>query len=251
MTDVFGVETIALDLPLLVAAFSRRLHDGGMPITPGRSADFARALTLVRPITRRRLYWTARASFVSDPAQVTAFDAVFFSVFGNRAEGEEFDPEHEWTVASPRDDRPKSDHKVSPRDSGEQGPNTSVSSAPPSERGQDEDSAEVEVPLAMASDEELLRHKSFDMLEPHELAQLYRLMSRLQLATPLRRTRRYEKGHHGEHIDMRRTLRGASAPVAIHSSSRADDVASLAGGSCCCAISPARWSRTRARTYSS
>ena len=46
----------------------------------------------------------------------------------------------------------------------------------------------------MASDEELLGSKSFDALEPHELAQLYRLMSRLELATPLRRTRRYETG---------------------------------------------------------
>ena len=32
-------------------------------------------------------------------------------------------------------------------------------------------------------------------------------MSRLQLATPLRRTRRYERGRRGERIDMRRTLR--------------------------------------------
>ncbi len=61
----------------------------------------------------------------------------------------------------------------------------------------------------MASDEELLGHKSFDALEPHELAQLYRLMSRLELATPRRRTRRYEKGRHGEHIDLRRTLRAS------------------------------------------
>src|SRR4029077_11889564 len=33
------------------------------------------------------------------------------------------------------------------------------------------------------------------------------LMSRLELSTPLRRTRRYEKGRHGERVDMRRTLR--------------------------------------------
>jgi len=32
-------------------------------------------------------------------------------------------------------------------------------------------------------------------------------MSRLQLATPLRSTRRYERGRHGQHIDMRGTLR--------------------------------------------
>jgi uncharacterized protein with von Willebrand factor type A (vWA) domain len=82
----FGVETIELDLPPLVSALSRRLRDAGVAITPGRSVGFAEALTLVRPISRRRLYWTARAVFVSDPAQVDAFDAVFFSVFGKRAE---------------------------------------------------------------------------------------------------------------------------------------------------------------------
>jgi uncharacterized protein with von Willebrand factor type A (vWA) domain len=34
-------------------------------------------------------------------------------------------------------------------------------------------------------------------------------MSRLELETPLRRTRRYEKGRRGEHVDMRRTLRAS------------------------------------------
>ena len=204
---VFGVETIVLDLPPLVGAFSRRLHDGGVPITPGRAVDFARALTLVRPITRRRLYWTARGVFVSDPAQVKAFDAVFFSVFGSRADRGDFDPEDARTVASPPDDRSKSDHKASSGGEDGQDPRPRVSASPPGEG--DEGAAEVEVPLAMASDEELLGRKSFDALEPHELAQLYRLMSRLELATPLRRTRRYEKGRHGENVDMRRTLRAS------------------------------------------
>lgn len=206
---VFGVETIHLDLPPLVGALSRRLHDGGVSVTPGRSVDFARALTLVRPLTRRRLYWTARAVFVSDPAQVDAFDRVFFAVFDGRAEGEGFDPEDARTVASPPDDRPTSEHKASPRDSGEQDPGARVASSPAGGRDDGDDPTEVEVPLAMASDEELLGRKSFDALEPHELAQLYRLMSRLELATPLRRTRRYEKGRHGERIDLRRTLRAS------------------------------------------
>ena len=208
MTD-FGVETIELDLPPLVGAISRRLHDAGLPITPSRSAEFARSLTLVRPITRRRLYWTARAVFVSDPAQVKAFDAVFFSIFGSRVEGDDFDLEDAQTVASPPDDRPRSEHKASPRDLDGQDLRTSVSSSPLHHREANEDLAEVEVPLAMASDEELLGRKSFDALDPHELAQLYRLMSRLELATPLRRTRRYEKGRHGERIDLRRTLRAS------------------------------------------
>jgi uncharacterized protein with von Willebrand factor type A (vWA) domain len=70
------------------------------------------------------------------------------------------------------------------------------------------DQPEVPVPVA-ASDEERLREKRFDALEPHELAQLYRLMTRLRVGTPERRTRRARRDRHGERIDMRRTLRGS------------------------------------------
>ena len=87
----FGVETIHLDLPPLVTALGSRLHEAGLPVTPARSADFARALSLVRPESRRRLYWTARAVFVSDPVQVKAFDAVFSDVFGDRERRETFE----------------------------------------------------------------------------------------------------------------------------------------------------------------
>ena len=80
-SPAFGVETIQLELPPLVGALSRRLHDAGVPVTPARTAEFAAALTLVRPVRRRRLYWTARALFVSDRSQINAFDAVFRSVF--------------------------------------------------------------------------------------------------------------------------------------------------------------------------
>ena len=201
----FGVETIELDLPPLVGALSRRLHDAGVPITPGRSVDFARALTLVEPISRRRLYWTARAVFVSDPSQVKAFDQVFFSVFGVRADAEHDALEERRTVGTPPDDRRTSDRRASDR----QDSRPSLPSSLPSERDTEEDSAELEVPLAIASDEELLGQKSFDALEPHEIAQLYRLMSRLRLVAPRRRTRRYEKGRRGEHIDLRRTLRAS------------------------------------------
>src|SRR5579862_299277 len=201
---VFGVETIELDLPPLVGAFSRRLHEAGVPVTPGRSIEFTRALTLVRPISRRRLYWTARSVFVSDPAEVSAFDTVFFAVFGNRAaERDDFTSDEVRTA-----DAPARDGAPAPKPG--EGELTSAGTwAAPGETGDDDESAELEVPLALASSEELLRRKSFDALEPNELAQLYRLMSRLELATPLRRTRRYDKGRHGERIDMRRTLRGS------------------------------------------
>jgi uncharacterized protein with von Willebrand factor type A (vWA) domain len=185
----FGVETVVLDLPPLASALSGRLRDAGVPATPSRAADFARALELVRPLSRRRLYWTARAAFVTDTAQVKAFDRVFFSIFGDLRDTDE-------TVEGD-----------SASGSGDEVENAPGSTTAASSEGQSE--AELEVPLAVASDEERLASKSFDALEPHELAQLYRLMSRLQLATPPRRTRRYEKARHGRRIHMRRTLRSS------------------------------------------
>jgi uncharacterized protein with von Willebrand factor type A (vWA) domain len=176
-------ESIILDLPPLAAALSRRLHERGVPVTPGRAAAFANALALTAPITRGRLYWTARAVFVSDPAQAAAFDAVFFSVFGSGTQDEDLDRDDAHIVVSP--------------------PMPEQTALPDDER----EPVDVVVALALASDDEQLRRKSFDALEPHELAQLYRLMSRLEPATPLRSTRRYVKGRNGARIDLRRTLR--------------------------------------------
>ncbi|HEY2601441.1 MAG TPA: VWA domain-containing protein [Thermoleophilaceae bacterium] len=204
-TPRFGVETIELDLPPLVGSFSRRLHDAGLPITPARSADFARALTIVEPITRRRLYWTARGVFVSDHSQVNAFDAVFFAVFGRRRDDEPFKPEIDATKSepAPRHPPPATQQDPQPAELGG-GPRRHIGSGEA-----DAGAPELEVPQLLASDEELLGSKSFDALEPHELAQLYRLMSNIELATPLRRTRRHVNSRHGSRIDLRRTLRGS------------------------------------------
>ncbi len=180
----FGVETIGIDLPPLAAGLARRLHEAGLPMTPDRAAAFARALDVVRPVSRRRLYWTARAVFVSDPAQVRAFERVFAEVFGARAD----------ELEQPED--------VS-------GAEAEGSVDVPSADGGSQEGAELEVPVALASDEERLASKRFDELDPAEVAQLYRLMARLELATPLRRTRRHERGAHGRDVDLRRSLRAS------------------------------------------
>ncbi|MHB1837652.1 MAG: hypothetical protein ACYCXW_22130, partial [Solirubrobacteraceae bacterium] len=82
MTQPFTVRTEQIDLPALVGAFTRRLHDAGLAVGPERAARLARALEVSAPIARRRLYWVMRAVLVADPAQVRAFDAVFTQVFG-------------------------------------------------------------------------------------------------------------------------------------------------------------------------
>ena len=203
----FGVETIELDLPAMTAAFARRLHDAGLPVTPDRPAAFAEALALVRPVRLRRLYWTARSVFVTDQAQVRTFNRVFGEVFRSVEPPDEPLPGD--SEPAPPDERTAAGESREAR--GGEG------AAPSGGEGDEDGSAETPM-LAFASDEERLSSKRFDALEPGELAQLYRLMTHLELSTPLRRTRRHERGH-GHQADLRRTLRAArrtaGEPLAI------------------------------------
>jgi uncharacterized protein len=202
MTDpAFSVRTIHLDLPALAGAFSRRLREAGVPITAERGARFAQALALVKPISRRRLYWTARAVLVSDSAQVKAFDAVFASVFGTREPAAEFEPDDVETA-------PAAEPSAASQSRGEAGAGAGTLSSAPSGSSEEDVLRDVAVPMA-ASDEEVLRSKRFDALAPGELAQLYGLMARLEVATPRRRTRRSQRDRRGKRMDMRRTLRGS------------------------------------------
>ena len=198
----FTVRTIHLDLPALAGSFSRRLREAGVPVTAERGARLAQALALVKPISRRRLYWTVRAVLVSDPSQVKAFDSVFSSVFGTRDRDSEFEPDDVETApaAEPGASSPHSRAQTSAG-------GAALSSAPSGSSAEDV-LRDVAVPMA-ASDEEVLRSKRFDALAPGELAQLYGLMARLEVATPRRRTRRSKRARRGERMDMRRTLRGS------------------------------------------
>jgi uncharacterized protein len=200
----FSVRTLHLDLPAFAGAFSRRLHEAGVPTTAERAARFAQALELVRPVSKRRLYWTARSVLLTDQAQLRAFDSVFAAVFGGREPATEFEREEETTAAR------ASEQASSARGRDETGVvgGGDLSSGPPGERGGEEELRDVAVPV-VASDEEVLRSKHFDALAPGELAQLYRLMEHLEVATPRRRTRRGERHRRGDRIDMRRTLRGS------------------------------------------
>jgi uncharacterized protein with von Willebrand factor type A (vWA) domain len=200
-----------LDVPAFAAALGRRLRRAGLPVTPERSARFARALWLAPPASRSRLYWTARAVFVSSREEVEAFDRVFTALFDGRIDpaGARGDPN---APAPPG------------ADAGERAPSPRTRTAAPApgalpgwatasaERTNDADTdgePEREVPVAAASDRERLAERSFASLEPYELAQLRRLMAQLELATPRRRSRRARRSSHGEHIDVRRTIRAS------------------------------------------
>ncbi len=59
----------------------------------------------------------------------------------------------------------------------------------------------------MASDVEALKHKSFTACTPEELAALRRIMARIKLTPPRRRTRRSTRARTGPRPDPRRTVR--------------------------------------------
>jgi uncharacterized protein with von Willebrand factor type A (vWA) domain len=206
---VFRVEDLHLDLPAVVGAFSQRLHDAGMPVTPSQTQQYARSLVLTKPVSRRRLYWTTRAVFVTGFIQLPTFDRVFREVFGSSAKNDLEDPEVELEPAPPKDESDNDEAEEDPEDLPDSGQGGADMTPGDGSGDDDEEADEQEIPILSASEEEELSEKHFSALASHELAALYRLMVRLDLATPVRRTRRRKRGRHGEHVDMRRTLRNS------------------------------------------
>jgi uncharacterized protein with von Willebrand factor type A (vWA) domain len=208
----FKVVDFDVDLPGLASAFSQRLHAAGVPVTPSQTEQYTRALKLTKPVSRRRLYCTTRAIFVTGFQQVSAFNRVFAEVFGTRRSKstDDYDvdladtPEAEQVDSETPDDM--DDQKVMEREGGQDAMNMNAGEGD-SDEDEDESDKETLVPMQEASEEEALSQKNFSALNAEELALLYRLMVRLQLATPERVTRRKRKGRRGEHMDMRRTLR--------------------------------------------
>ena len=197
------VETIALDLPALVARFGRRLHEAGVPVTPDRLARFAQALVLVRPVSRRRLYCTARAVLVSDPAQFAAFDAVFDAVFGSIVALPEPPPEDARRFPVPPDDRPAADR----RDGAEgAAPPAGAGGVGAAERRRSRATSRCRWRRATRSG---CAASASTRSSPASWPRSTRLMTRLRIAAPARRTRRAVRDRRGEHIDLRRTLRAS------------------------------------------
>jgi hypothetical protein len=214
----FGVETVQLDLSAFVGAFTRRLHEAGLPVTADRSAQLARALALTEPVARRRLYFAARAVIVTDPSQRPAFDRVFAEVFGAGRAADELPLDQRRAVG--RDELASPDRPSRPaarRDASERAP-WALGDASAGDPGRGEGRAALPVPT-IATDEEVLRAKRFDELTAAELARLYELMARLTVATPRRLPRRRRRARHGARVDlratMRRSLRTGGDPIGL------------------------------------
>ena len=158
----------------------------GSPSRPsGRLASRARCACTRRP-SREPLYWTARVTLVSGRAQLPVFDAVFAALFDGTARPVRLprDPGAPPPIGSePRTRTPAPGAR--PSDGEADGGTPSPSDGPPSGDG-----PEREVPVGLAATTERLGHTSFADLAPDEIAEARRLVRRLVLSTPVRRTRR-------------------------------------------------------------
>jgi uncharacterized protein with von Willebrand factor type A (vWA) domain len=188
----------------MAAAFGRALRAAGVPVGPDRSARFARAVDVVVPRTRDRLYWVARATLVSRREHVAAFDAVFAATFDGIADVA--DARGDTTAPREGPARPAPPAAARPP-GGATAPGRPALSATAAGAPRQDPAGGDPAILAAGSAEERLRTERFERLAPEELEQARAIIAGLRLTPPVRRTRRARRGRHGEHVDVRTTLR--------------------------------------------
>src|SRR5882724_5166295 len=168
----------------LLVRFAAELRAAGLAVGSGDVLVYCSALARLDPSDLIDLYWAGRATLVSRPDDIPRYDEVFRRFFLGTE-----DPDEELTLmlrASAQAQGALAIPAVEPGDSGEQ---------------------DEAVLGWMASDVESLKHKSFPACTPEELAALRRIMARIRLTPPRRRTRRTAARSSGSRPDPRRTVR--------------------------------------------
>ncbi|MEM9607089.1 MAG: VWA domain-containing protein [Actinomycetota bacterium] len=195
------------DLAAVAAAFGQLLHAAGVPVTPERSARFARSVVLAEAETSSCLYWVGRATLLSGPEHVDVYDRVFRQVFSGLVDPADHrgDP----NAPPPAHVRPGDEQGTS---SGRTHDGDGVGGGAPSAAfgdggGTEDDGDEELVPLGTASGTERLADTDFAELTEAELLALRVLMVRLEVALPPRVGRRTRRHPHGGAMDVRATLR--------------------------------------------
>lgn len=159
-----------------VVAFGRALREAELPVGTDRILAFREAADLVPD---GELYWAGRATLVGRRDELLVYDRVYRDFFGGRPEAH-----------APK--RPGGRLHI-------------AGAALPGGRSVD---GNGEPEAGLASDAEFLRRKSFSRCSAAELAELAKLMARLRLDAPERRTQRRGPTRSGA-LDVRRTLRRA------------------------------------------
>jgi uncharacterized protein len=170
----------------LLVAFSRELRAAGLPVGSGDILDYCSAMGPLDASDLVDLYWAGRATLVTKRDSIPVYDEVFRRFFLGGG-----DPVRE--VLTLRAQVANETEAV-----------LEVPATDPGQEGQQQEQATLGL---MASDAEALRHKSFSACTPEELAAVRRIVARIRLTPPKRRTRRSRKASSGPSPDLRRTVR--------------------------------------------
>ena len=178
--------------------FGRDLRRRGLPVGTGRIVTFCRAAAALLPLRREDLYWAARASLVSRPEDLDAFDLAFDEYF-RVGDGV---PAVAGLVV------PRAPATSSEADStGELMAVAGLVDGRWRAAGEAEQTEGEAALRIVASAAEVLREKSFADLSEEERRRVAHLIRRLAVSAPVRTTRRLRPSPSGDRFDIRRTLR--------------------------------------------
>jgi len=165
--------------------FAHELRIAGLAVGSGDVLTYCAALTPLDPTDLLDLYWAGRTTLVTRRENIAVYDAVFKRFF----------------LAAANPVRELLSIKATAA-----AETQAVLQIPATEPDGDRRGQEAMLGL-MASDADVLRHKSFTACTPEELAALRRIMARIRLTPPRRRTRRTAAARSGRAPDLRRTVR--------------------------------------------
>ncbi len=167
--------------------FAAALRAAGLAVGTGDVLAYATAMSTLDPTDLIDLYWAGRATLITRRDSIATYDRVFKLFFLNAV-----DPVRDLlTLRAQLSTETQAVLDVPATD-------------PP--HGDDGDPEQATLGL-MASDAEALRHKPFAACTTEELAVLRRIMARIRLAPPRRRTRRTRPAPAGPSPDLRRMVR--------------------------------------------
>lgn len=204
MPDAALVDLV--DLADVAARFAAHLHAAGVEAGPDRAARFAEALHLGAPVTNDEIYWLGRVTLTGHHDEIAVYDRVFADVFfgvADVAESRGDSNQPSLDAVDPGRHRPPGSAAPTDSSGGESRPNR-----PSGDVTSDDDGRESPVG-APASRDEHLRDRDFADCTPDELRRLRDLVASMELAPPLRASRRRRRHAAGRSIDRRASLRRA------------------------------------------
>ncbi len=208
------VDEPADDLATVCAEFAALLGAAGIAVPVQRISWWAEATVVAAPTCVDELYWLARVTLLDRPDHLDVFDAVFAQVFRGLVDVADFrgDPANSLT-AHTEPGTPSGAGQRQPDPPAERDGDTpqQQAAAAAADRNDDEPSGDDGAPtvLAIASETELLRDRDFADCDADELAELAKIIARMQVVAPVRPSRWEPTRRSGRSLDMRRTLRAA------------------------------------------